>query len=280
MPRRRTRTALLWLSLVVLGIALAAPARAQAELSLPPGFQARTLVSDLAQPTGVAFAPSSDGRAFVIEKAGVLGVVKPGQTTATGVLDISDRVNAASDRGLLGIAVDSSFATNGYVYLLYTYDVGAPGDRDNEFVETVSQLLRIKLRADSSVAAEKVILGTYTQGPCPTPDPGTAGYALDCIPSNGPSHSIGTVRSAPDGTLFLGSGDSSDYGSVDSLAFRTYNENSYAGKILHVDREGNGIAGHPFCPGAALDRNCAKLWAKGFRNPYRFALRPNGAGLS
>ena len=149
MTRRRTRTALLWLSLVVLGTALAAPARAQAELSLPPGFQARTLVSDLAQPTGVAFAPSSDGRAFVIEKAGLLGVVKPGQTTATGVLDISDRVNAASDRGLLGIAVDSSFATNGYVYLLYTYDVGAPGDRDNEFVETVSQLLRIKLRADS-----------------------------------------------------------------------------------------------------------------------------------
>lgn len=156
--------------------------------------------------------------------------MKPGADTATNVLNISDRVHNASDRGLLGIALDSSFATNGYLYLLYTYDVGSPTDRDDETIETVSQLMRVKIGPDNSIQEQKVILGTYTQGACPTPSPSAANYALDCIPSNGTSHSIGTVRSAPDGTLYLGSGDSSDYGSVDPLAFRTYNESSYAGR--------------------------------------------------
>ena len=38
------------------------------------------------------------------------------------MIDISDHVATAGDRGLLGIAVDAAFTTNGYVYLLYTYD--------------------------------------------------------------------------------------------------------------------------------------------------------------
>jgi hypothetical protein len=192
---------------------------------------------------------------------------------------VHDRVHNSADRGLLGIAVDSSFATNGYLYLLYTYDVGRPSNLDDETIETVSQLMRVKIGPDNSILEQKVILGTYTQGACPTTDPAAPSYAVDCIPADSGSHSIGTVRSAPDGTLYLGSGDSSGYGSADPLAFRTYNENSYAGKILHVGRQGNGVAGHPFCPGAALNLNCSKIWAKGFRNPYRFTLRPGNAGL-
>ena len=50
-----------------------------------------------------------------------------------------------------------------------------------------------------------------------------------------------------------------------------------AGKILHIDRNGRGVANHPFCPANAnLDHVCTKLFAKGFRNPYRFKLRPGG----
>jgi glucose/arabinose dehydrogenase len=47
---------------------------------------------------------------------------------------------------------------------------------------------------------------------------------------------------------------------------------------MHVDRAGRGLPGHPFCPGEAdLTKVCTKLYAKGFRNPFRFQLRP-GAG--
>ena len=55
-------------------------------------------------------------------EGGPLKVVNPGASTATTILDISGRVLNNHDRGLLGIAVDTAFATNRYVYLLYSYD--------------------------------------------------------------------------------------------------------------------------------------------------------------
>ena len=107
---------------------------------------------------------------------------------------------------------------------------------------------------------------------CPAPD-----NAVDCIPSDGTSHSIGSVRSAADGTLWVGSGDAASFTEVDPLAFRTYDERSMAGKILHVDRNGDGLPGHPLCTANTnLDHVCTKVWAGGFRNPFRFKLRPGG----
>lgn len=44
---------------------------------------------------------------------------------------------------------------------------------------------------------------------------------LDCIPSDGASHSIGTIRVDPnDGSLWVGVGDSASFNRVDELAFR------------------------------------------------------------
>jgi glucose/arabinose dehydrogenase/PKD repeat protein len=260
--------------LVVLTMAaalLAGAATAQAG-TYPTGFQSRTMISGLTGATGIAFAP--DGRDFVIEKAGKLKVVQPGASTATQILDLSNHVNDYGDRGLLGVAVDANFATNGYVFLLYTYDV-SPLTPDSSSA-MVSRLVRVQIAANGTVvnpgAPETVLIGSYTSGPCPQ-----AANTLDCIPSDGSSHSIGSVRVASDGTLFVGSGDASDFNIADPLSYRTYDEQSYAGKILHVDRNGRGLPGHSFCPADAnLDHVCAKLHVKGFRNPFRFTIRPNG----
>ena len=85
------------------------------------------------------------------------------------------------------------------------------------------------------------------------------------------------MRSAPDGTLWVGSGDASSFNDVDPLAFRTYNTQSMAGKIMHIDRNGQGLPGHPFCTANGnLSQVCTKIWAGGFRNPFRFKLRPGG----
>ena len=140
----------------------------------------------------------------------------------------------------------------------------------------VSRLTRVQLTSSGALAdpahPETVLIGSYAAGPCPSPS-----NDLDCLPSEGSSHSIGTVRSAPDGTLWLGSGDASDFARVDPLALRTYDERSMAGKLLHVDRDGRGLPGHPFCPSDTnLDHVCTKLHSKGFRNPFRFNLRPGG----
>jgi PKD repeat protein len=242
--------------------------------TLPPGWEEETLGSGLTSPVGAAPAP--DGRIFVAEKGGRVRVIDAtGALLPGAVLDISSRVNSYWDRGLLGIAVDRDFASNGWLYLLYTYDL-TPLDADSSS-PAVAQLLRVTVSPANVASQQTVLLGSYTATACPA-----ASNTLDCIPSNGASHSIGTVRVDPDdGTLWVGVGDSASFTQVDNLAFRTYDERSLAGKLLHVDRNGRGLPGHPFCPtDGDLTHVCTKVHAKGLRNPYRFHLRADGPPIA
>jgi glucose/arabinose dehydrogenase len=242
-------------------------------MALPPGFGEADVVEgshNLTLPTAVAYAP--DGRTFVAEKAGRVRVVNPGNDEATTLIDLSAKVNDYSDRGMLGIAVDKDFATNGYLYLLYVLEL-RPNDPDSD-APMVSRLTRVTVLPNNTLAQpndpETVILGKDSSAPCPTPN-----NTLDCITADFYWHTIGTVRSDPiDGTLWLGSGDSHP-SEVDNLSWRTYDPTSFAGKIIHIDRNGRGLPGHPFCPADTnLDHVCTKIYAMGFRNPFRFHLRP------
>lgn len=223
-------------------------------------------------PTAAAWTP--DGRLLVAEKAGVVKLAEPGQATAREILDLRSAVHSYWDRGLLGIAVDGQFAAHPYVYLLFTYEL-APTSPD-QYGPMVSQLRRYRLTAAGDLVEPQTILGGYTASTCPAPS-----NDVDCIPSEGDSHSIGTVRSASDGTLYVGSGDGASYSLVDPLALRTYDERSLAGKIARIDRTGRGLPGHAFCPQETdLAKVCTKLYAKGFRNPFRFELLPGDGGLA
>jgi PKD repeat protein len=180
-------------------------------------------------------------------------------------------VNDTGDRGLLGIAVDGQYPTHPYLYVAFTHDIGLTQDSTDPMV---SRIVRYTLGPgpQSQLSNPVVLLGSYEAGPCPSPS-----NTLDCLPSDSSTHSIGTIRSAPDGTLFVGSGDGAEFNFVDNQALRSLNTQSLAGKILHVDRNGNGLPGHPFCPADAnLTHSCAKVWAQGFRNPFRFTLREDG----
>jgi len=249
-----------------------APRDAEA-LDLPEGFSTVEQVGGLDGPTALAYAP--DGRLFIAEKAGRVRVLSTdGRLQSDPVIDISDHVNSYWDRGLLGIAVDADFATNGFLYLLYVYEDNAI----NPSGPKTSRLTRIKLASDNQPdpeAAETVLVGSVSQAPCPAP-----ADTIDCIPADGFSHAIGTVRADEDGTLWFGSGDASSWDRVDPTALRTYDERSFAGKLMHVSREGRGLPGHPFCPNETdLTKVCTKLYAKGFRNPFRFQLRPSAGPL-
>jgi glucose/arabinose dehydrogenase len=263
-----------WLLLGVLSLLalLSAPAAADADPELPDDFAKVTVATGLWDPTAFAYAP--DGRVFIVERRGRLMVARPGSQTVQPVLDITDHVAVDGDRGLLGVAVDADFETNRYVYLLYTHDT----DPAHPQAAKTARLTRIVVNPDDSVGSlaepgETVLLGSVTGAGCPAP-----ANTVDCMPSDSNSHTIGTVRADPDGTLWVGNGDGASYATTDPTALRTFDEQSLAGKILHVDRQGRGLPGHAFCPGDAnLDHVCTKLHAKGFRNPFRFQLRA-GAG--
>ena len=239
----------------------------------PTGFQEEPIVEGLTRPTQAIWAPAPDGRMFVAEQDGVLKAVNPDGSTKV-VLSIPDRVNSAGDRGLLGIAADSQIATNGYLYLAYTAET-QPLTPDGNGAMT-AQISRIQIDADSDMVpgSETIILGTRSPslGACPAPS-----NTVDCLPSDADTHTIGSIHSMPDGTLFLGLGDGGDFNTVNDNVRRAQNELSHSGKIMHIDRNGLGLSGHAFCPGdAVLTHVCTKLHAKGFRNPFRF--KPNGSG--
>ena len=263
------------LLVILIALSCAPTSAAAAPLELPDHFSSVALAEGLTAPTAIAYAP--DGRLFIAEKQGRLLVVSDeGALRSAPVLDISDHVANHEDQGLLGLALDTSFATNGLVYLLYTFEADPAHPTDPK----TARLTRIRVLPDNSVenaaAPETVLLGSVGPAPCPAP-----ADSVDCIPSDSGSHTIGTVRSDTDGTLWVGSGDGSDYDNVTEATLRTYDESSMSGKILHVDREGRGLPGHAFCPAETdLDLVCTKLHAKGFRNPFRFYLRPGGVPVA
>jgi glucose/arabinose dehydrogenase/PKD repeat protein len=255
--------------LVVATLAVVIGAGTAAAEEVPAGF---TVV---AEPTGsgtiVEIAHAPDGRRFLAEKGGRVKVLHQ-DGRVTQLIDLRNRVNDYSDRGLLGIAVDDGFASNGWLYLLFSQELN-PAEPDGPGPMT-SALTRVTVRPDSTVADATspgvFILGAEGQQPCPTPT-----NDLDCMPSDHFWHTIGTVRVDPaDGTLWVGSGDA-HVTAIDGTSYRPFDPTNTAGKILHIDKSGRGLADHPFCPGVTdLTQTCTKVYAMGFRNPFRFTLRP------
>ncbi|MDQ4028011.1 MAG: PQQ-dependent sugar dehydrogenase, partial [Actinomycetota bacterium] len=86
--------------------------------SLPSGFSDE-LVASVGGPTAIAFTP--DGRMLVTTQPGTLRVVQGGTLGPNPAVDLSSRVCANSERGLLGVAVDPLYATNHFIYLYYTF---------------------------------------------------------------------------------------------------------------------------------------------------------------
>ncbi|HKU77586.1 MAG TPA: PQQ-dependent sugar dehydrogenase, partial [Pyrinomonadaceae bacterium] len=83
--------------------------------TLPAGFT-ETIITGLSSPTAMEIAP--DGRIFVCQQGGSLRVIKNGVLLATPFVTLN--VDPSGERGLLGIAFDPNFASNGFLYLYYT----------------------------------------------------------------------------------------------------------------------------------------------------------------
>ena len=266
-PRYILGLGVLFVLLAFLPLVSKAGAGAPGSLALPSGFTQDVIALGLNVPT--AFVHLPDGRILIAEKSGVVKVYKDGGLLASPFIDIQDRVNGYHDRGLLGLAIDRAFARNGFVYLLYTYE-NDPGDVEGP---KTGRLARYTAVGDTaSPSSERVLLGTTVGRSCNDFPPGT-----DCIPSDSPSHSVGNVKVAPDGSLFVSLGDGAHFTYVDRDALRAQDLDSLAGKLLRITPDGAGLPTNPFWNGSAAS-NRSKVWSLGLRNPYRFNLRP-GSGI-
>jgi glucose/arabinose dehydrogenase len=261
-------------------------AEACARVDLPPGFTRFIAAEGLDRPTSIAFA--SDGRMFVAEQRGVIRVFIDGTPQPQPFLDLSDEVGSSGFRGLLGIALDPQFEANWRVYLAYTVDqvFGPPEESDQ--TPTFNRVARYTGTAASN--------GNVA-------DPSTRTILIGATPSEGIpacwAHTIDCVRFGRDGSLLVSCGDGGHYefadaggndpacfqppyfGSDQDLgAFRSQYLGSMNGKILRIDpATGLGLSDNPYWDGDAASPR-SRIWAYGFRNPFRFCVQPGPASLT
>jgi glucose/arabinose dehydrogenase/chitodextrinase len=290
-----------WGWLLALALALGSPSSTRAGLvGLPSGFVDELVVGGLPFPTAVAFTP--EGRMLVALKHGEV-LLYEGTTLLGTFMQLSDRVHDNHDRGLLSVAPHPDFPATPYVYLLYTYDppgVHPDAVRPNAPPPTsvparVARLTRVEADpatgyTTAKAGTEVVLLGSNSTranigdendgrntaiASCMSPQTYAGTPVEDCIPSDEDSHTIGTVVFAPDGSLFVSSGDGSNYVSSDPRALRSQHLDSLAGKVLRIDPiTGLGLPDNPFYVAGQPNRNRSKVWAYGLRNPFRIALHP------
>lgn len=270
---------------------LAAPASAH----LPDGYVDEPFLDGLEGAVGVVF--DADGRAYAWETAGRVYVVEDGALVRPPLLDISDEVGRWRDFGMLGFALDPNFLVNGRFYTYYVVDRhhllfhGTPDYNPNHndyFAATIGRVTRYT--ADATTGFTTLVPGSRHVLLGDTIDSG--------VPILHQSHGTGALAFGADGTLLLSSGDGANYNGVDAGsspgtywsvalqdgiirpeenvgAFRSQMIGSLNGKILRIDPEtGDGIPSSPFYDPAAPRAARSRVWALGFRNPYRFSVRP------
>ncbi len=232
-----------------------------------PGFTSETVLTLPAfSLVGSTFAP--DGRIFVWQREGIVRIYKNGQLLPTPFVDITSKVNIGGDRGLLGVAVDPNVAQTGYVYLLYVYEWNNNPDSHQPRTARLTRVTADPNNPDVALPnSEITLLGTIGIPSCSNYPPGS-----DCIADDSDSHTIGTVKIGPDGTLYVGSGDGASYSFADVLALRAQDLESLNGKILRINPDGTAPVDNPFYDGT--NSNTSKVFAYGLRNPFRFTLDP------
>ena len=229
-------------------------------------------------------ANDNSGRLFVVDQPGVVKIIQNGQTLSTPFLDVRSQTNTLNpqydERGLLGVAFDPNFATNGKVYTYYTAPAGSgTADKPDPFL-------------NGQTPDHQGLLSSWTVDPSnPNKiDPNSRKEILRWDHPN-MNHNGGTIAFGPDGMLYMSVGDGGGADDQNGQAAgpgnttkgkapegNGQNTSVILGKILRIDVNGNnssngkyGIpADNPFANSAG--NQAKEIYAYGLRNPYRFSF--------
>jgi len=207
-----------------------------------PGIELEKVAGPFFMATHVTNA--GDDRLFVCEKRGTIRIVKEGQITNT-FLDIQDRCTIKkNEQGLLSLAFPPKHKN--HFYIMYS---DLKGD---------NQLSRFKIDPQNPdhaiISSEEKILN---------------------IKQPRGNHNGGPLAFGPDGTLYIGLGDSGGGGDPDNVA---QNRKHILGNILRIDVEGKPDIGKAYAipPSNPFVGNSEgwheEIWAWGIRNPWRMSF--------
>jgi glucose/arabinose dehydrogenase len=223
-------------------------------------IRAQVFVSGLSQPVGFVQDPTDSTVQYVIEKGGRIRVVKNGVLQATDFLNLTGQVSTGSEQGLLGLAFDPDYATNGRAFVNFT---GA----------TATIIARF-----NRSSGNPLMLDASTRFDLTWPSENNPGVRTPYILQPGNNHNGGHLAFGPDGYLYIGMGDGGGGGGHDP-DHRAQNPTTLHGKMLRVDvdvadsdPEGYDIPlDNPFVDNVPIDAY-EEIWAFGFRNPWKYSF--------
>jgi hypothetical protein len=209
-----------------------------ASLTLQP------VTTNLSFPVFMTAPPGDDSRLFIVQKGGLIRIFDRNRSSLnqTAFLNLSGLVSTAGERGLLGMAFDSSYDTNRRFYVFYTNTTG-----DIVIARYLRNATDANL-ADSSSATQLLTVEHSAES----------------------NHNGGMLAFGPDGCLYAGIGDGGGSGDPNNNA---QNLSLLLGKLLRLNPDtgsacnNNGII-NPFI----LTGGAQQIWSRGSRNPWRFSF--------
>ena len=204
---------------------------------------ATRVATGLSQPLYVTAPPGDTGRLFIVEKTGTIKILDLNTGSVLGTPFLSVPVDQDGERGLLGLAFDPDFASNGFFYIYRT--VTTP--------TTHNVVERYQVSGNPNVAnagSVQTVLNLENLGPN--------------------NHNGGWMGFGPDGHLYIATGENANAANAQDLS-------NLLGKILRIDVS-DGLpyqipSDNPFI-GQMGAR--PEIFALGLRNPWRSSFELGG----
>ena len=215
------------------------------QLATSTSLTLQPVTTNLTFPVFMTAAPNDGTRLFIVQKGGLIRIFDRNSSSLlpTAFLNLSGLISTGGERGLLGMAFDPNYTTNGRLYVFYT---NVSGDL------VIAQYVRNAVDEDLANPASAVILLTITRNPTFS------------------NHNGGMLAFGPDGCLYAGIGDGGGVGDPNNNGQIL---GSLLGKLLRLNPDtgvacsNNGII-NPFI----LVGGAPQVWSLGLRNPWRFSF--------
>jgi len=243
----------------------------------PADVELVSVASGISGPTAIVSPHDASGRMFVIENRSGQGVLRiidaDGNLLSTPYWSHAITGGQGSEQGMLGLAFDPDFATNGTLYVTYT----APGSDPRLGSQPDQVLIRLTAAdpaADVFTGSEVVVLR---------------------VPDIYYNHNGGNIAFGPDGYLYWGMGDGGSGGDPNGFSQELWKKpvsgRDYylLGKMMRLDvRTPTAVAAANQCgatpgqpaqysipadnPYAGASNKCGEIWLYGLRNPWRWSF--------
>jgi len=198
---------------------------------------ATRVASGLSVPLFATAPPGDTGRLFIVEKTGAIRILdlNTGQVLPTPFLTVA--VDSTGERGLLGLAFDPDYSSNGFFYIYRT----VPGSPPHNVVD------RYHVSANPNVA-----------------DPTSASTVINLGNlSSAANHNAGWIGFGTDNYLYIATGENANGLNSQTLS-------NLLGKVLRIDVH----SGSPYSipddnPFVGIVGAREEIFSLGLRNPFR-----------